>query len=244
LKNVIKIKQMKLADDVPALSTAAAAQLLKLKFLIANGNPTTLVWNCPRENRLTVARECLHEVEQVGFIYPEQGLPKLLMMGDELCVDAILALASTLPANGKLLAYRVPEPISYTNRAKTTAITLRLPFKHLTDMVLFDGIGYVVIVADIRPNLQKYKELAIDLARKYRLPAFGIIRYNEQRQIIINVYVAGTGTFIQETGSGSGSIATSIVTGWEEIIQPTGHSITVKRNAEDITVEAEVVPLM
>jgi hypothetical protein len=213
----------------------------EMKFLVADGNPTALIWNCPDSARIEVAKRCLNEVEQVGFIHIEEGVPKLLMMGEELCVDAILALASAQEAaSGTLLAYQVEGPITYTRHDATTAITLRLPYRRVNETVLFGGIGYVVIVTDIHRNLQIYKQLAISLARAYNLPAFGIIRYNEKRQIMINVYVAETDSYVQESGSGSGSIATSIVTGWEEIIQPTGRPITVKRNNELITVEAEV----
>jgi hypothetical protein len=213
------------------------------KFLIAGGNTTALVWNCPPENRVAFAKQYLQEVEQVGFVYSEQGVPKLMMMGEELCVDALLALAAASPdSKGTLLAYSIQGPISYARLDPDIGITLKLPFtRPQDDTVLFDRMGYLVTETRKHPRISK--GLAADLARTYKLPAFGIIRHDNQQEILLHVYVAETDSFVEETCSGSGSIATSIVTGWERIIQPTGYVIAVHRTPTHVTVEANVMPV-
>ena len=60
------------------------------KILIAGGNSTALVYNCSEKQRKKISRELLKNVEQVGFISKN----KLIMMGDELCINGTLAFAS------------------------------------------------------------------------------------------------------------------------------------------------------
>jgi hypothetical protein len=212
-------------------------------FVIAEGNPTALIWDCPKPVRLPLAKQCLdqNEVEQVGFVEDEQGTSNLVMMGEELCVDAILALAAAQSSTqGVVFAHQVDGPITYVRHGRLTSIKLALPFERVNNTVLFGGIGYLVVAAATREDTQVPKELAIELAQTHRLPAFGIIHYDENRQIDINVYVSDTDSFVQESGSGSGTIATSIVTGWGQITQPTGQPISVQRNGDQMTVVADV----
>ena len=66
------------------------------KFLIAGGNPTLLVWGCPPDEQVAVSKQLLEsgDAEQVGFITDEHDITYLMMMGDELCINATLALAA------------------------------------------------------------------------------------------------------------------------------------------------------
>ena len=66
------------------------------KFLIAGGNSTALVYDCPVADRDKTSKKLLKSVEQVGFVSTEATLPKMIMMGGELCINATLAFASTL----------------------------------------------------------------------------------------------------------------------------------------------------
>jgi hypothetical protein len=203
-------------------------------FLIAGGNPTDLVWNCPVEKQLEIARKYLSKVEQVGFISTDKGLEKLTMMGNELCVDAMLALAYDGPSVGELLASSVEGPVLCNNDAVTT-INFHLPYIRNGNVVLFNGIGYVCTQNESDIS----RDAAVQLARQYNLPAFGQIYY-QKGKIAPSVYVAKMGSFIHETGCGSGSIAVGIVTGWEAIIQPSGYFITVRRNGDSFEVAAKV----
>lgn len=203
-------------------------------FLIAGGNPTELIWGCPSVEQVKVAQRYLGKVEQVGFISEENGLRKLDMMGGELCVDAMLALAHDGAAVGELLASSVDGPVAYTNTAVTT-IRFRLPYKREGQTILFNGMGYLCT----EKKSEISKAAVAQLARRYHLPAFGLVWYG-RGSIAPHVYVAWTGSFIHETGSGSGSIAVSLVTGWEAIMQPSGHFITVRRDGDMFEVSAKV----
>lgn len=77
------------------------------------------------------------------------------------------------------------------------------------------------------------------MATQYKLPAFGIIECRGNA-ITPHVYVVDTGSLVDESACGSGSIATSVVTGLEEIIQPSGETIKVKRSGDVFTVSAQV----
>ena len=86
--------------------------------------------------------------------------------------------------------------------------------------------------------------VGLELATKYKLPAFGVISYTtDQMKISPVVYVVETDTLVIETSCGSGSIAISILTGTTDIIQPTGEIIKVERNGDIFSIEATVQKL-
>jgi hypothetical protein len=222
------------------------------KFLIAGGNPTLLVWDCPPDKQIDVAKQRLvsKDVEQVGFVTFENGIMYLMMMGNELCINAALALASVGGASGKFFTRRIDYLISYANDDKTTieprppfkqegakitTIELRLPFKQEGETILFDGIGYSCYSDKVTVT----KEKIIGLAKKYNLPAFGIIECKDN-YITPHVYVANTGLLIDESACGSGSIAASIILGAEDIIQPSGEKIRIERSGNVFKVSAQV----
>jgi len=91
-------------------------KIILRKFLIASGNSTLLVWNCPRaQKRKEIIKKYLGRVEQIGFVSENNGTPKLEMMGNELCINGTSALASTLGTKGKLFTSELPFPIEYSN---------------------------------------------------------------------------------------------------------------------------------
>jgi len=200
-----------------------------VRFLkIADGNITALVYNCPENKRQSVSKQLLKYTEQVGFVNGS----KLEMMGGELCINATLAFASTLNKKGQLYASGINSPIDYINYANKTAINLPLKYKRAGNIILFEGIGFIITKKKIgRKVLSK-------LCRKYGLPAFGVIDYNKN-SIFPYVYVKKTSSFVKETACGSGSIAFSIFSGKRKIIQPTGKAIYVKLEKE-IKVSAQV----
>ncbi len=208
------------------------------KYLIAGGNPTLLVWYCPPSQKAEITDKFFGEVEQVGFVSNSNGIPKLTMMGNELCVNATLAFASQLNEKGILQTSGIKSKVSSKNTGKITNIKLTLPFKQVGNIILFQGIGF--ILSDRKETPSK-KSLSV-LSGKYHLPAFGQINYSKN---IIEpyVYVRKTDTLFAETACGSGSIAMNIATGFEKIIQPTEESIVVQRDGDYFEVSAKVVPV-
>lgn len=198
------------------------------RFLIAGGNATALVWGCHESEYVSVAKELMGEVEQVGFVYEKEGISYLEMMGGELCVNAMIALASLGGERGEFRAGGVTGVVRYTNDSKTT-ITLSLPHMQKDTLVLFEGIGYLCIEGfDVVS-----KELLVSHAREYNLPAFGVVQYEGSR-IKPTVYVAATDSICEETACGSGSIVMYLSAGVAEVFQPTGESILVDRDDKGV----------
>ncbi len=207
------------------------------KFLIAGGNATALVWGCSGGEYISVAKELMSEVEQVGFVYEKDGRLYLEMMGGELCVNAMIALASLGGERGEFGASGVAGMVKYENGEKTQ-ITLPLPYVQKESLVLFEGIGYLCIEGfDVVS-----KELLVSRAREYNLPAFGVVQYEGSR-IKPTVYVTATDSLCEESACGSGSIAMFLSTGIAEVTQPTGESIVIAREGELFSIEAKVKPI-
>jgi hypothetical protein len=173
-------------------------------------------------------------VDQVGFV-SEKEILELNMMGDELCINASLALASLQGKSGKMKISGLASPVSYVNEPGGTAITMHLPYRREQNRVLFDGIGFVC--TETMPEITK--DILRNLADAYHLPAFGIAVY-ESGKLTPWVYVKKTDTLVQESACGSGSIATSIISGASAITQPTGEQISVKFEGDMCTVRATV----
>jgi hypothetical protein len=205
-------------------------------FTIAGGNKTALVWDCQDENRSDVASDLLAHTEQVGFV-TEGESPTLAMMGGELCVNALLALASCSAApRGIMHTASLLQPVSYTQKGNQIVIELMLPYSKEDSLVLFEGIGYVCTQDVFVPP----KEVFHDLTVQHKVPAFGFVSYDNHSCIVPVVYVAQTQSLIHETACGSGSIALFLVTGITEVIQPTGEYIRVLKKGDAFLVEAAV----
>jgi histidine racemase len=212
--------------------------LMKTKQLtIAGGNNTILIWGCPVGEQNKIAKFYLSKVEQVGFIDETCKSACLSMMGDELCINGTLAIASQLSNNKKLFASGITKNINYINKDKLTSIVIELPYFRDNNRIIFQSIGYIISTKD-----QSIKtSLLIQLANKYRLPAYG--------QIVIKgdliqpyVYVKKTNSLVAETACGSGSIAYSIFSDLTKIKQPTGQYIVVEKNSsQTFKVSAEVI---
>ena len=207
------------------------------KFLTAGGNSTALVYDFLDKEKKKISRQLLKEVEQVGFVEEKKRFPCLEMMGNELCINGTLAFASNLNKKGKLLTSGVKEPVKYFNRNRKTSIILPLSYKKEGNIILLEGIGFILLEKKQREEISK-KDI-IDLAEKYNLPAFGLIIY-EKNKIFPYIYVKSTDSFVNETACGSGSIAFSIFSGFKNIIQPTGKLIEVNIKKDKVVVSAEV----
>lgn len=205
-------------------------------FLIAGGNRTSLVWNCSKKNRLEISRKFLRAAEQVGFVNCNVNkMPSLTMMGNELCINAILALAYSLSGIGYLNTDGIKNPIQFTNKNGLTRITLPLKYIRFDNLILFEGIGFYCTTNEIKP---KKNDLVV-LAKKYNLPAFGYAVYTNN---ILKPYVLvlDVNSFTLETACGSGSIATTIATGIKKVMQLSGETILVQLSENAVTVTAKV----
>ncbi len=208
-------------------------------FIIAKGNTTALVSEHGELHKKDTIKKLLTQVEQVGFLYKEKK-PKLVMMGEELCINAVLAFASTLGKKGHLEASGLKEKVSFTNTKKYTKITITLPFKKNKNSIIFDGIGFVILPKKNKQDISK--KTVAQLCKKYKLPAFGIILYKDE-QIFPIIYVQKTNSFVTETSCGSGSIAFSIYTGIQKVIQPTGEIIEVTKKGETFSIRTNVAKI-
>lgn len=205
-------------------------------FKIAGGNSTALINDCSREYRKKLSKKYLKKVEQVGFVNFNGKYPQLIMMGGELCINGTIAFASKLSKKGKLFASGIEKPVLYENKNSKTTIEMPLKYRREKNIILFEGIGYMLI--NKKNKIKMSKEFASNLAEKYNLPAFGIIIYKKNK-ITPYIYVKEVDSFIKETACGSGSIAFSLFSRYKRIIQPTGKTIYI-RIGRKIKVSAKV----
>lgn len=210
--------------------------LMKIrKFLVASGNPTILVWDCPPWKKQSVIEKCLPILaDQIGFVsIPTDSLPKLEMMGNELCINATLALASQLGKPGQLYTSGIDTPVNYIKNS----ISLNLPYEIKDNFVLFPGIGYIVTNETLNPKI-----VLPQLSNQFKLPAFGQIKYLGNKINPI-VYVKKTNSIVNESACGSGSIAFSLLNNVSDVIQPSGGVIKVQKNGSYVTISAKVTEI-
>ena len=204
-------------------------------FTIAGGNKTALVWDCPESERLEKVNVLLSTVEQVGFVTDGER-PHLSMMGGELCINALIALAAHSGNEEGILTTATHPEILYKNYIDRTSIVIPLSHTKEDNVILFNGIGFVCIQErDESPthSLSGY-------AAKYNMPAFGTLTYDSAGRIAPRVHVVSTDSERDETACGSGSVAAHLATGHNEIIQPTGGIIVVHSDGETFSIEATV----
>jgi len=206
------------------------------KFLVANGNPTLLVEGCSLPKRQEVITKYLGKgIDQIGFIKFGDS-PKLEMMGNELCINATLAFASILKSKGKLNTSGIPKTIAYFNKPGLTTLLLPIKFSRPEEnIILLSGIGFCM-------DKTKNKNRLEELCKKYNLPAFGKIKYYKNK-IEPTIYVTKTTSTINESSCGSGSIAFSLFSRINKIVQPTGEIIEINRLGKLIKVSAKVTKI-
>ena len=200
------------------------------KYLIAGGNSTALVQDCPTGRRKDLAVDLLREVEQVGFLDRDSNPPQLEMMGGEFCINASLAFAADLGGQGRIKVSGLEQSIAYSNDHSSTAITVPLWWSRRHDnIILLQGIGFILLPLARSPTMNK--EFLAKYCLRFSLPAFGAVLFSKSR-IIPYVHVAAVDSFITETACGSGSVAYSIFSGINRIEQPAGGVIAVSRAGE------------
>ncbi|HRH23155.1 MAG TPA: hypothetical protein PK295_00810 [Candidatus Magasanikbacteria bacterium] len=207
------------------------------KFLIAGGNSTALVYNSKNTEKDRIIHELLTHVEQIGFISTDTTVPTLTMMGDELCINSILAFASTLDEQGVLYSSGSSNPIYYSNKNNIATAEISLTCSQQENIVLFDGIGF--ILHDAKKGHDITKQTLSKLCETYNLPAFGGIIYDND-SIEPYIYVAAIHSFVKETACGSGSLAFSLFSGITEVTQPSGEKIIIN-TGEKYRISAPII---
>ncbi|HYK08789.1 MAG TPA: hypothetical protein VEW42_04805 [Candidatus Eisenbacteria bacterium] len=205
-------------------------------YTIAGGNPTLLAWDEVNKNEI-IKKYLGNEAEQVGFITVDKKTPRLSMMGNELCINAMLALTFELGNTGSFYASGLRKKVFYEKTEKAN-IQLKLLYTLKNNFVLLPGIGYMLG----KNKKSTSKQFLLKLCIKYRKAAFGVLFFKND-SMYPYVYVRKTDSFVSETACGSGSIAANILLGLEDIKQTTGKIINVKRKNNDFTVSAEVFKL-
>lgn len=204
--------------------------------LIAAGNSTLYIWDCPEMNRAKMINKYLGKIEQIGFVDSYNSYVYLTMMGDELCINGILGLSKLIKNTQQYFATGLSKPIQFSNQNNDTSICIDLPYQQISNEIIFKGIAYEI--TENKYNLQQ--EYFRQKIRKYNVPAFGVINYTNNI-IFPYVYVSNTNSLIAETACGSGSVAFSILKNISKIIQPSGESIEVIRlNSTKFRITAKV----
>ena len=99
-----------------------------------------------------------------------------------------------------------------------------------------------VYIIDGTPKISKQKltkKLALKLlAKKYNLPAIGVINY-EKNNIKPLIYVKNTDSLVWENACGSGSLAYSLISGYSKIVQPSGQIIDIRKTGRFFTIKVQ-----
>ena len=207
-------------------------------FTIAGGNKTALIWDCPVGDKHIHIRKILPTVEQIGFVTGETN-SHLSMMGEELCINALLALAAHLETTEGTISTPTHQEIFFKNFEDKTQIAITLTHSRVENIILFDGIGFICT----QENNLILSDSLTTYAQRYALPAFGILAYDTDTRIAPKIHVVNTGSTLDETACGSGSVAMHLITGHNHIIQPTGEIISVHREGDTFYIEATVSTL-
>ncbi len=169
---------------------------------------------------------------------------RLVMMGGELCINATIAAASLLHTGSTIHTSGLDSLIHVVNQGSMTSISFALPYKRIENVIIFEGIGFICEDNVQNSSIKETREILKTYCDKYSIEAFGMIEY-QANTIKPYVYVKNVDSLVAETACGSGSIAASIVTGYKDIIQPTGKIIHVERHSDSnqVTVSAQVQPI-
>lgn len=218
--------------------------------LIDTAGQITAVIDVPvsRAQQPEVAKPLMAKIKNIGqvcFIEKDNSTPRLQMMGNELSVNGIVAgsfyllqilkkIKITLKTSGLNETF-----LAQKNNGSVSIYFPKSLIKSINkNTVILAGIKYFLQSGSVPENLlNDQKNKLIKLCRNY--PASGIIFYDNNK-IQPLIYVKSTKTFVWETSCGSGSIAFAKVTGFKNIIQPSGKKTLVRFNKETIVYETEV----
>lgn len=237
----------------------------------AGGNHTALVYdhglNRGQYAQVNDALMQKHpELEQVGFLESSENGFHLQMAGGEFCGNASTMFATLLrflnPAQAHF-AYTVsgfPNPVSTTvspSGQSAFDCIARFPgFDYQTTEAEVDGnlvtivdLGGIIHIVTKSPfNKQGYEAQLHTVKSKLGVDhdAVGVIWAQEQGdevRIEPVVWVRAINTCFYESACGSGSIAATITTGKQRVIQPSGEAIMVSTDGNDLILSSQIAIL-
>jgi len=244
-------------------------KMRKLKFIQTDlaGNTTAFVWTkVSRRQQPKIARRLMRPeilgVEQVGFIEKANNSKAealLQMMGGEISINATLSLVFILAKKLKKKEFYLdlsgypnliqcqmvnnqPE-IILKQKIKNNLMKLRVAgAKQLIKLVDLGGIAYFLIDKNLYSKPLDYLEEFARVKKQVKKiplpPAWGIIFY-QQNKIQPIVYVKATNSVVAEKACGSGSLAFAVAENYQNIIQPSGKIIKVRKNKNNISISGK-----
>jgi hypothetical protein len=184
-------------------------------------------------------------VEQVGFLW-YNSTPRLQMMGGELCVNATLAAGAVFcqQQNKNVVNFYssgIRDLVSVEKNGDTYSLSLpsSIIIEQDSDYVEFSRICFF-LEKGLRPDKQISRE------EKVLLQGFGMAKsaagliFYEGNLIQPLVYVGETSSMVWETACGSGSLAFSLVSGIQNVKQPSGELISIQKINDTLTISASV----
>lgn len=243
--------------------------MLKLKFTKTDlsGNTTAFIWNKIKRNQQPkIARQLMNpdvlDVEQVGFIEESinpKAKARLQMMGGEISLNATLSLVFILAKKVAQKKFSLelsgyPSLVRCQMTKNWPEIILK-PLKKIKKVKLkinnsiqsiklvnLGGIAYFIIDENLyskKLNYQKEFKKIRNQVRNIIFPqAWGIIFY-QQNKIQPLVYVVKTNSLVNENACGSGSLAFSLAENYEEVLQPSGKIIKVRKIKNKVSISGE-----
>ncbi len=212
-----------------------------------SGNITLLVHTLQLDAvaRARTATELMRKdhvhAEQVAYVDSKAKLPRLEMMGGELCVNACRAFAAHLHHEDRLQTFdgsdwkqgqivtsgaQAPLMVRARKTLDDFETAVELPLEPETSVQTLDkdvylvclpGISHLVLLTATHPEPVNWKEAARDLRKKYRLEkddAVGCLwltHYTSRAHLLPAVWVRACKETILENACGSGSLACALV---------------------------------
>ncbi|MBP9670313.1 hypothetical protein KBD75_02840 [Candidatus Woesebacteria bacterium] len=166
-------------------------------------------------------------IEQVGYLQNT----RFTMMGGELSINGLIAGAYVIGQSGKINNF------SFTLKEENLTLTLprTLVIDIQQDIVCLKGITYQVIQGFPLDKVITKNQIDRLKILSQNTQASGFI-YHENDQIMPLIYVPATSSYVWENACGSGSLAFSLITGNQIVIQPSGDRIKFKLLSDTITV--------
>ena len=234
----------------------------------AGGNPTAIRvlnrtkssdWYAEQGGILMTETAALG-VEQAGFLIPDQR--RFEMSGGEFCGNAARSAALLLSrfsgdeAGSFQMSGYEGDVRFFVRWERETAATVTCDFDRLPidirrektangniQIVDLGGIIHIVIEGALPSD---YETQHRTLTRRFGLSDRGAVgvcwveRVDGRITLHPVVWVKAIDSFFHETSCGSGSIAAAVVTGMNEITQPSGEAIEVKREGTKVSLQSRM----
>ncbi len=232
------------------------------KIFSPSGNDTALVMHkvSSKEDKITINNiimEKHNNVEQVGFMYMENGIPSLEMAGGEFCGNASRCMAyEYLKGNKGTVEIKISGTYNILNAGinDDKNVWCEIPLKSSdfnsiikiidedTSVVSLSGITHIIKNNfDTTLTPVEFKQEALKILEEHNFLktkiAAGVIFTDIKDKISINpvVWVSGIDTLFYENACGSGTTALGVDFAFRQnksidipVYQPSGHTISCK----------------